>query len=812
VARVFDSPLAINRASKQFRSLVGAYPTLENTGNVLKARLLGQDGVFQNGPTWHKDPTVGQYIHVDGTNQQVDIPYSALWYPQSSPEGLAVSAWIRSTDDVHATQRIGYIWAWDFSNSLGWAFGVRAGESATYSDCLFWHCGGGYSSSNTLDTTTVIADGIWHHLLLTHLGGVNQAFVDSIYIGQTTGADTPTAEDQPLWIGYDPNAATHQELDIADLRIYKYRYGAEMAQAMFNPLTRHELYEKAHLHWPGYTAPKIDTRVRPSAPHIARWRLPRPPDGPIEMKRQGLNHRGLKAWWPTLRHSGGVLRDISGYGHHGTLVNGVSIGLEGEVGRTLEGETVDTTYIDIANASSLVSNTMSFLMWFRMDTLSAAHDKLIWVGPDLTSGEASWQFRITDDAGAKLRFQSFNTTWQQSDYALSTYNQMALYGFRFYTGTVRFYINGEFKQQFSHGHSSLISANYARFMSRPKTSEPDHTDGAMGSAFWYDRALYDHEFWNFYVNRWGAYEPAPRRAWSGYTAPEPQIVNATPSGAKRAVSRPPVGQVTVNRSSPLTRGLIGGWVPFASPGGGIVRNINTALIPNHGTINGPTWTMDPGRGWVLNYPNSGSNRIEAGGASVVNALTELSVVAWIRPDAVVDYGSIWTTMTTGEYGFSLYTYDEIGVAEDTFGISFWNADDNNYAEPHAPENCLSAAEWALVGFSFLKGTQASLELYLDGLPVGVTWRGADGDCAIGDGNAIYMGNDYWSELFDGLIGPVLLWNRRLSPAEHFSLYNPLTRWDYLAPTRRTWAALYEAAAGTGLVARLLNYFRRRRIT
>jgi len=219
----------------------------------------------------------------------------------------------------------------------------------------------------------------------------------------------------------------------------------------------------------------------------------------------------------------------------------------------------------------------------------------------------------------------------------------------------------------------------------------------------------------------------------------------------------------------------------------------------HGVKNESGWTWDPEIGPVNYFPNYGNNRVECGSyglaANIWSSWDAITVAAWIRPASIINYASIIGTMSTSSYGWFLYEFTGSGG---TFGLSIWSS--TGYTEICTTTNDVFAGELTLVAASFLWGV-GTTALYANGQPKETNWIQDNGYSKTGTTTGTFwIGNDAWLERYYGNIGPVMVWDRFLSPAEHLRLYTPATRWELFQAND----ALYTTATGPVLTAQQVD--------
>lgn len=257
--------------------------------------------------------------------------------------------------------------------------------------------------------------------------------------------------------------------------------------------------------------------------------------------------------------------------------------------------------------------------------------------------------------------------------------------------------------------------------------------------------------------------------------------------------------VRVNRDSPQAAGLVDWWTPL-----GIGRSVrlpgNIAGIPGIPT-NGPTWRPDPVFGAAYQFVRASSQYISMGTDARLHLSSAFCIAAWIRSDSWgVEFRTIASHRTAnaaGAYGVNVSLSGFVQVfLHDGSGFATL-LDDTTALATGTRYHVLSQYSDALNTF----------EIYINGRLVKSS---ASVTAVLSSANHEFcVGRIALSaEHFDGIIGDVRLYNRFLTPAEVWQLYDPATRWELYAPTPRLWV-VPEAAAAGGVPKHFMFYQRGR---
>lgn len=197
-----------------------------NTMNIA-ASNIGIEGVFQNAIDFNG---VDNYIEIDDDNA-LDITGQfsivALVKMDSNPSGNEEGILCKYRNQTSFTNQRAYALT---INTSGQATGYLS-TNGSYSDGV---------SSNSVNSATDVADGQWHHLVLTYIPSTSF----TIYVdGQQDGIETTNVMSSinnsvaPLWIGlfFDTtNANRYAKSIIDDVRLYNRALDSDEVQLLYS--------------------------------------------------------------------------------------------------------------------------------------------------------------------------------------------------------------------------------------------------------------------------------------------------------------------------------------------------------------------------------------------------------------------------------------------------------------------------------------------------------------------------------------------------------------------------------------------------
>lgn len=255
---------------------------------------------------------------------------------------------------------------------------------------------------------------------------------------------------------------------------------------------------------------------------------------------------------------------------------------------------------------------------------------------------------------------------------------------------------------------------------------------------------------------------------------------------------PPLGQaVVLNGDSAQAAGLVGCWPAHVAPGAATVleRTGQGAAGVWAGTLR---TVMDPRLGGLHQFALSSADRISMGDVDGYDFPGSFSLTAWVR-STMSDAGAFGSIAgkgyLAGQNGYGLF-FTSAGTGELVFQVRT-GATTCNATAPTTGWN--DGRPHCLVGVRD-HGADTTL-LYIDGVlqhtnTVALTSYSSAAAFALG---ARQFADDLtWDHPLRGEVGEVRLYNRALSAAEAWQLYDPLTRWALYTPPRRVWAVVTAA--------------------
>jgi hypothetical protein len=242
---------------------------------------------------------------------------------------------------------------------------------------------------------------------------------------------------------------------------------------------------------------------------------------------------------------------------------------------------------------------------------------------------------------------------------------------------------------------------------------------------------------------------------------------------------PPIGPFTRNTNSIQSAGLVAWWPPLRFPGinYGIPDMAGSSNALQQGALG---WVYDPDIGWAPDYVANTANFLLAGAGSALNPTTAMTISAWINPDNVANEQILVDRDTSGGRSYSLRIkgtklYLLVGTTSSLNSVG--------------PALSIGVPYLLMVSGDATQGWIG----YVNGVYAGAgAWTAPAATASI---NRIGRGGYAYFELpFNGRIGDVRIYNRALSAAEVWQLYDPITRWELYQPARRWWTAGVTGAA------------------
>lgn len=235
----------------------------------------------------------------------------------------------------------------------------------------------------------------------------------------------------------------------------------------------------------------------------------------------------------------------------------------------------------------------------------------------------------------------------------------------------------------------------------------------------------------------------------------------------------PSGLVEIDRSSPLSAGIAAWWPVSAAPHrDGVTKTLSTTDVGRIGTE----------YGWAL--PFSGAAGINCGTRADLGGLGVFTAAVWVRD--VVGTASK-RLLQVGDNTNPPYL--QIVVFTESNVVKVGTANTTTAYSTSGSTSVVSG------GWHLVVGTRdaTTLSVYTDGRLENST--AVTGGMLNQSQNTSIGYSTAFGENSTANIGDCAIWNRALSPAEVWSLYDPATRWSLYQPiVRKTY---FDLAAGGG---------------
>jgi hypothetical protein len=238
---------------------------------------------------------------------------------------------------------------------------------------------------------------------------------------------------------------------------------------------------------------------------------------------------------------------------------------------------------------------------------------------------------------------------------------------------------------------------------------------------------------------------------------------------RKLSNAPPVGGFTLNRDSPLAKGLVF-WLPLIDRGQ-TDRARGLVTTSSFSTTAPVLATTNEGLGWRID--NTSSNYLTC--ATPVAALP-LTIACWFYPLAVASTRDL---VSIGNSGNNLDFYE---LQQASGGGVRARQGDSTSTSSATTAGAVTANVWQLATAVYAATNLRIAYLNGTGRTTSTGTRATSTLDRIGIG--AYLGGTI-SSWFDGYIRNVCIWNRALSDAEVWRLYDPLTRWELFAPAAWT---------------------------
>ena len=227
--------------------------------------------------------------------------------------------------------------------------------------------------------------------------------------------------------------------------------------------------------------------------------------------------------------------------------------------------------------------------------------------------------------------------------------------------------------------------------------------------------------------------------------------------------RRPSGPISINRASPLSLDLLGVWTPSGSTG------MFASPLSTDGAVPVMTWWDGP----ALDF--SGSNLGYVPIASRQHFVTPWTVAAWVRADA--------TTDDARAVAFTTNSQNPILALQITSGAwDLWTRSDTDVTHSTPQSSAVVVGRWTLLVARSFSTSAVALSLAVDGRPV----DSLDVATAPSPLTSTFLSlagiwRGFPAAWLDCAVASVQYWNRALSDAEIWALYDPRTRWELYQP-------------------------------
>ena len=243
-------------------------------------------------------------------------------------------------------------------------------------------------------------------------------------------------------------------------------------------------------------------------------------------------------------------------------------------------------------------------------------------------------------------------------------------------------------------------------------------------------------------------------------------------------ANPPNSQFTLNTMSPQARGLVAWWPTLGSFGAMALRDFSA--YANAGILQGGLgWKIHQQLGQVLDFDGTGGDYVDISAARLPTGAAARTIVLWFVVPTTDQRSAFSYGINAAGQRWTMH----LGASTVSVEVSFTEWGDDTLA--------LSGVHQVAMVFP-PGGIQSSdILIYLDGLLLSsATLAGAPQNINTNAGGNWIIGADWdLDPVQDGPIGEVRAYNRALSAAEVWALYDPATRWELYRPVARFWAGI-----------------------
>ena len=488
--------------------------------------------------------------------------------------------------------------------------------------------------------------------------------------------------------------------------------------------------------------------------------------------------RGLRGWWLFNEGSGSRVSDSSGNGNHGSLTNSTpeTAWRGSPLGSSLLFDGTDD-YVAVANHDSLnPTSALSISGWFKLTTAPNSFDGLIMKTTDGGWADGYGIFWVADasvGSVASLAFYVGEYTGVTGGLAFKAFDYNADLNWHHFAAvwdgaTVSLYIDGikgtddTFAAPLTNSTTRLFLGADVGAPDIPGSGSP----GALDDLRLYNRALTIDEIRQLIANPFANAVPSRFRALGVAIT---GVLNKQPSSNVYIAKPQHIGRL--NRTSPLTRGLVGWW-PFAEGGGPRIRDASGEQ--NTGTFTNPTLPTDwigsiHGRGILLN----GSSSYVTVPITARLQVETITVAMWLRFTALpVNPVILFSLLETGSSATNGY-----GIFSDRHGmLGFQFRTSGGFQSGGYDLLAIPMDHWVHFAVTY-NGAISGDALYINGIqrPIGAITnvaRSNQGGFITANTSALTFGARSGTSLFfNGAYDDVRIYNRALGAAEIYQLYS-----------------------------------------
>ena len=176
--------------------LVSAWLFDENSGNVVKDVVSGNDGNIKGKLSWFSYGKFGSALKFSGNSDSyVHIPHNDVF--NADPYTFVAWVKLKSASWQYIVWRNGDVWPEPKE--------IRHLDIWIHEDgfpVFMWTAG---KEKGQIDGKTIITDDKWHHIAKVYDGNNVKMFIDGKLDGEKPSGGTLDTNESPIWIGANPN-------------------------------------------------------------------------------------------------------------------------------------------------------------------------------------------------------------------------------------------------------------------------------------------------------------------------------------------------------------------------------------------------------------------------------------------------------------------------------------------------------------------------------------------------------------------------------------------------------------------------------